>query len=146
MVDRGCTTAREFDFFLVAHAGIQGTCRPAHYVVLRDGNNFTANELQNMVCFLSFNPIAQSSCLTNAYSHRHTTCHMYSEELQDLSRLLLQHTMQIFFVKEAGAICMIRSTERTTMPLPRIMYRSLNGSGVCIQIWPIACSTSSFGY
>lgn len=52
VVDRGCTTAREFDFFMVAHAGIQGTSRPAHYVVLKDGNNFTANELQSMVRFL----------------------------------------------------------------------------------------------
>ncbi|EZG10816.1 hypothetical protein H106_00394 [Trichophyton rubrum CBS 735.88] len=134
VVDRGCTTAREFDFFMVAHAGIQGTCRPAHYVVLKDGNNFTANELQSMVCFLSYNPIAQSLCSTNTYSHRHITCRMYSEELQDPSRLLLQHIMQISFVKEAGAICMIHSTERTIMPLLRIMCLSLNGSGVCIQI------------
>ncbi|EZF29972.1 hypothetical protein H109_00292 [Trichophyton interdigitale MR816] len=54
VVDRGCTTAREFDFFMVAHAGIQGTSRPAHYVVLKDGNNFTANELQSMTHNLSY--------------------------------------------------------------------------------------------
>ncbi|KAF3481133.1 uncharacterized protein GIQ15_03892 [Arthroderma uncinatum] len=54
VVDRGCTMAREFDFFMVAHAGIQGTCRPAHYVVLKDESNFTANELQNMTHNLSY--------------------------------------------------------------------------------------------
>ncbi|KAK2871997.1 hypothetical protein FQN49_002633 [Arthroderma sp. PD_2] len=54
VVDRGCTVAREFDFFMVAHAGIQGTCRPAHYVVLKDESSFTASELQIMTHNLSY--------------------------------------------------------------------------------------------
>jgi eukaryotic translation initiation factor 2C len=40
---------REFDFFMVAHKGIKGTCRPAHFVVLRDENGFTADAMQEMV-------------------------------------------------------------------------------------------------
>ncbi|KAH7012525.1 ribonuclease H-like domain-containing protein [Microdochium trichocladiopsis] len=36
VVDRGVTQARIWDFFLVAHAALQGTARPAHYTVLLD--------------------------------------------------------------------------------------------------------------
>ena len=36
IVDRGITEARKWDFFLQAHAAIQGTARPAHYYVVWD--------------------------------------------------------------------------------------------------------------
>ncbi|KAJ4193059.1 hypothetical protein NW759_016602 [Fusarium solani] len=36
IVDRGVTEARNWDFFLQAHAAIQGTARPGHYVVVLD--------------------------------------------------------------------------------------------------------------
>ncbi|KAI1325808.1 ribonuclease H-like domain-containing protein [Xylariaceae sp. FL0255] len=36
VVDRGVTEARNWDFFLQAHAAIQGTARPAHYYVVHD--------------------------------------------------------------------------------------------------------------
>ncbi|KAK1962279.1 Piwi-domain-containing protein [Colletotrichum sublineola] len=36
IVDRGVTEARNWDFFLQAHAAIQGTARPAHYFVVLD--------------------------------------------------------------------------------------------------------------
>jgi hypothetical protein len=40
---------REFDFFMVAHKSIQGTSRPAHFVVLRDEYGFNADAMQEMV-------------------------------------------------------------------------------------------------
>ncbi|KAK4198626.1 ribonuclease H-like domain-containing protein [Triangularia verruculosa] len=36
VVDRGVTNVRYWDFFLQAHASLQGTARPAHYTVLMD--------------------------------------------------------------------------------------------------------------
>ncbi|GAB1315920.1 Putative argonaute like post-transcriptional silencing Qproduct-2 [Madurella fahalii] len=36
IVDRGVTNVRYWDFYLQAHASLQGTARPAHYVVLLD--------------------------------------------------------------------------------------------------------------
>lgn len=61
VVDRGVTEARNWDFFLQAHAAIQGTARPAHYFVILDeifkhrysGN--AANELEKLthqLCYM----------------------------------------------------------------------------------------------
>ncbi|KAL6691521.1 Piwi domain-containing protein [Trichoderma pleuroticola] len=36
VVDRGVTEARNWDFYLQAHAALQGTARPAHYYVVLD--------------------------------------------------------------------------------------------------------------
>ncbi|KAF1845242.1 Piwi-domain-containing protein [Cucurbitaria berberidis CBS 394.84] len=48
VVDRGVTGEKLFDFFLLAHQGLQGTSKPAHYVVLRDDNKFGADQLQSL--------------------------------------------------------------------------------------------------
>ncbi|CAL9759948.1 unnamed protein product [Musa acuminata subsp. burmannicoides] len=54
VVDSMICHPTEFDFYLCSHAGIQGTSRPAHYHVLWDENNFTADALQtltNNLCY-----------------------------------------------------------------------------------------------
>ncbi|KAF2706269.1 Piwi-domain-containing protein [Pleomassaria siparia CBS 279.74] len=48
VVDRGVTGEKLFDFFLLAHQGLQGTSKPAHYVVIKDDNKFGADQLQNL--------------------------------------------------------------------------------------------------
>ncbi|XP_062026356.1 protein argonaute 1B-like [Rosa rugosa] len=54
VVDSKICHPTEFDFYLCSHAGIQGTSRPAHYHVLWDENNFSADGLQtltNNLCY-----------------------------------------------------------------------------------------------
>ncbi|KAJ8091756.1 hypothetical protein PM082_020991 [Marasmius tenuissimus] len=46
VVDKGVTGVFDFDFYLQAHAGLQGTVRPTHYVVIYDETKFGADEIQ----------------------------------------------------------------------------------------------------
>ncbi len=54
VVDRGVTGEKLFDFFLLAHQGLHGTSRPAHYVVLKDENRLGADQLQNLTHSLCY--------------------------------------------------------------------------------------------
>ncbi|CAO2655718.1 Nn.00g045210.m01.CDS01 [Neocucurbitaria sp. VM-36] len=54
IVDRGVTGEKIFDFFLLAHQGLQGTSKPAHYVVLKDDNKFGADQLQSLTHSLCY--------------------------------------------------------------------------------------------
>lgn len=46
VVDKGVTEVFGFDFYLQAHAGLQGTVRPTHYTVVYDENKLGADEVQ----------------------------------------------------------------------------------------------------
>ncbi|KAF7325238.1 Argonaute-like protein [Mycena kentingensis (nom. inval.)] len=46
--DRDITHPHRFDFYLVSQGGLLGTSRPAHYSVLHDENNFSADSLQKL--------------------------------------------------------------------------------------------------
>ena len=53
VVDTQICHPTEFDWYLLSHAGIQGTSKPAHYHVLYDDSNFKSDELQiltNQLC------------------------------------------------------------------------------------------------
>ncbi|XP_067141267.1 protein argonaute-2-like [Centruroides vittatus] len=52
IVDTDIVHPAQFDFFICSHTGIQGTSRPAHYTVLWDDNNFSADELQTLSYYL----------------------------------------------------------------------------------------------
>ncbi|KAJ7481492.1 argonaute-like protein [Mycena latifolia] len=54
VVDRGVTAVYEFDFFLQAHGGLQGTTRPTHYYVVHDEIGFTADVLQQLTHSVSY--------------------------------------------------------------------------------------------
>lgn len=54
VVDRGVTGEKIFDFFLLAHQGLQGTSKPAHYVVLRDDIKLGADQLQSLTHCLCY--------------------------------------------------------------------------------------------
>ncbi|CAJ2667196.1 unnamed protein product [Trifolium pratense] len=70
VVDSKICHPTEFDFYLCSHAGIQGTSRPAHYHVLWDENNFTADALQtltNNLCY-TYARCTSASCILCSFS------------------------------------------------------------------------------
>jgi len=54
VVDRGVTSLVDFDFYLQAHAGLQGTVRPTHYVVIYDESSLTADAVQQGIHAASY--------------------------------------------------------------------------------------------
>ncbi|WVF69797.1 hypothetical protein IAT40_004576 [Kwoniella sp. CBS 6097] len=54
IVDSQVTSPMVHDFYLQAHAGLQGTARPTHYVVVADENKYTADKLQQLVNTLCY--------------------------------------------------------------------------------------------
>ncbi|KAJ8590502.1 argonaute-like protein [Rhizopogon salebrosus TDB-379] len=54
VVDRGVTAVYDFDFFLQAHGGLQGTTKPTHYYVIHDEIGFGADNLQVLTNALSY--------------------------------------------------------------------------------------------
>ncbi|KAI9435236.1 argonaute-like protein [Russula earlei] len=54
IVDRGVTAIYEFDFFLQAHGGLQGTTRPTHYYVVCNEMDMNADDLQNLTNTISY--------------------------------------------------------------------------------------------
>ncbi|KAK2987672.1 hypothetical protein RJ640_027924 [Escallonia rubra] len=61
VVDSKICHPTEFDFYLCSHAGIQGTSRPAHYHVLWDENQFTADALQSLTNNLCYTNLWQDA-------------------------------------------------------------------------------------
>ncbi|GMF12856.1 unnamed protein product [Phytophthora lilii] len=54
VVDTGICHPIENDFYLMSHAGLQGTSRPTHYHVLVNEIGFTADELQSLTYKLCY--------------------------------------------------------------------------------------------
>ncbi|PPR00949.1 hypothetical protein CVT24_000256 [Panaeolus cyanescens] len=54
VVDRGVTSVYHFDFFLQAHAGLQGSTKPTHYYVVHDEIGFTQDQLQGLTNDVSY--------------------------------------------------------------------------------------------
>lgn len=48
------TAVYDFDFFLQAHAGLQGTTRPTHYTVVHDDNAFKSDQLQGLTYGMAY--------------------------------------------------------------------------------------------
>ncbi|KAI0050290.1 argonaute-like protein [Auriscalpium vulgare] len=54
VVDRGVTAIYEFDFFLQAHGGLQGTTKPTHYYVVCNEMDLKADDLQGLTNAVSY--------------------------------------------------------------------------------------------
>lgn len=53
-MDTEVTHPTEYDFYLLSHAGLQGTSRPTHYRVLMDENNIGPDDLQSLTYNLTY--------------------------------------------------------------------------------------------
>ncbi|KAF5345034.1 hypothetical protein D9758_010462 [Tetrapyrgos nigripes] len=70
VVDKGITGVFDFDFYLQAHAGIQGHVKSTHYIVIYDGTGFSADEIQqgtNDVSYLYARATRAVSLMPPAY-------------------------------------------------------------------------------
>ena len=54
VVDRGTAAIYEYDFYLQAHGGRQGTARPTHYYVVHDEIKIGADQLQCLTNDISY--------------------------------------------------------------------------------------------
>ncbi|OQR82280.1 Argonaute1 (AGO1), partial [Achlya hypogyna] len=54
VIDTGVCHPTEYDFYLMSHAGLQGTSRAAHYHVLLDEIQFSPDELQSLTYRLCY--------------------------------------------------------------------------------------------
>ncbi|KAK0537016.1 Protein argonaute [Tilletia horrida] len=82
-VDSAVVHPTVFDFYLQAHAGLIGTARPTHYIVLKDENNFSSDNLQRSVhtlCYTYSRATRSVSLIPPAY---------YADVLADKSRALV---------------------------------------------------------
>lgn len=107
VVDRGVTEVRNWEFYLQAHAAIQGTVRPVHYYVVHD-DIFTsyhkgadaANQLESVTHQLSYlfgrATLAVSLCTPVYYAHlaceraRVLLRHTRNDEQQEISDKMLE--------------------------------------------------------
>ena len=72
-MDSTITHPTEHDFYLLSHAGIQGTSRPAHYHVLMDQSQFDADTIQTFTHHLT-----HTFC---RFALAFNTCTLYCEEV-----------------------------------------------------------------
>ena len=121
VVDSKICHPSEFDFYLCSHAGIQGTSRPAHYHVLWDENNFTADEIQsltNNLCYTYARCTRSVSLVPPAY---------YAHLAAYRARFYMEPD------KPENAIpnCMRTSNESRVRPLPALNEKVKNVMFYC---------------
>ncbi|KDO27771.1 hypothetical protein SPRG_07370 [Saprolegnia parasitica CBS 223.65] len=116
VVDTGVCHPTEYDFYLMSHAGLQGTSRPAHYHVLLDEIQFSPDELQNLtyqLCYTFARCTRSVSVVPAVY---------YAKLVGDRTRLFLQEssdggsTVDGTFVESTGRLMDVHRN------LGRLMY------------------------
>lgn len=113
VVDRGVTQNYLWDFYLQAHTGLQGTARPAHYVVLKDEIKFKQDQLEQFthnLCYLFNRATKAVSICPPAY---------YADLLCERGRCYLYKTLNED--RDAGALAYNATTAEWTRGVhPRI--------------------------
>lgn len=81
VVDRGITGVRFWDFYLQAHSGLQGTTRPAHYVVVLDEIGLGADGIEQMVGTALF----LSEIIPTNFKQTHNLCYLFGRATKSVS-------------------------------------------------------------
>lgn len=108
VIDTDIVHPKDFDFYLIAHEGIQGTSRPNHYYCLFDENNFSADDLQLTTFLLSHNFNRCCNAISTpsvvAYAHLaayrarlHYEAQKETSSLDKLSRVPLDQGDRIYY-------------------------------------------------
>lgn len=85
VVDRGVTSERIWDFFLQAHTGIQGTARPAHYVVVQDRIGLGADALEQLVSHAPYFHPSRKRSYTYKDIQTHNLCYLFGRATKAVS-------------------------------------------------------------
>ncbi|KAF7197419.1 Protein argonaute 18 [Pseudocercospora fuligena] len=86
IIDSGITMPYHFDFYLLSQNSIQGTGRPAHYIVLRNEMGFSADQIHNftnMLCYTYARSTTSVSYAPPAYYADHL-CERVKQYLRHL--------------------------------------------------------------
>lgn len=129
VVDRGITMERGWDFFLQAHACLQGTAKPAHYVVLHSDIGkgiINAGGLETIVSNNEPHPFAHIVIWLIPDIRRHTSSATSLDEQPRQSRSAHRRTMHIWRASVRRSTCF----NITNLPLPqtRLCTQSQRGA------------------
>lgn len=117
VVDRGVTSHFLWDFYLQAHQGLQGTARPAHYVVIMDEIGFQQDQLEKFthnMCYLFNRATKAVSICPPAY---------YADLICDRGRAYLYSTLNEN--QSAGAAAYSATTSEWTRGVhPRLQDKT----------------------
>ncbi|KAL8152519.1 hypothetical protein V2J09_010279 [Rumex salicifolius] len=117
VVDTKICHPTDFDFYLCSHAGIQGTSRPAHYHVIWDENNFTADGIQsltNNLCYTYARCTRSVSVVPPAY---------YAH--------LAAYRARFYMEPDAGSFHMSKANGQCFRPLPALKEKVKNVMFYC---------------
>ena len=81
VVDRGITREREWGFFLQAHHGLQGTAKPAHYVILKNDMKLKADDFEQLVIYLN----STLKIKAKASLQTHNLCYLFGRATKAVS-------------------------------------------------------------
>ena len=149
VVDRGVTGERQWDFFLQAHMGLQGTARPAHYVVIQDGIGLGVDGLEQMVRIVRWMRYERPRTKTDMWRIDRPTVYVICLVVPPkLSPSVLRLITPIFYANVPVAISRtftLHRSGRVVRPAARVSRNSMrkepSGARAFIRTLRTRCST-----
>ncbi|PVU88910.1 hypothetical protein BB561_005642 [Smittium simulii] len=108
VVDTTIVSPAVYDFYLQSHSGIQGTSKSTHYIVLKDQNGFTPDELQS----LTYNMCYLYAICTRSVSI--VPCVYYAHRVAFRAR---SHTKDVWGSMDTGSVYSDNQTSAENVPI-----------------------------